>query len=88
MKAESLKTVEAYDPATDTWEQLADMPEPRAGRSEVVDGKIFLFSGGVVFARSSFIYTPPFRLPAKCQSRKQVSYNLGTGKDGTISSLS
>ncbi len=77
-----LKTVEAYDPTTDTWEQLADMPEPRAGRSEVVDGKIFLFSGGVVFARSLFIYTPPFRLPRSVNPTSKLATTWGQVKMG------
>ena len=77
-----LKTVEAYDPTTDTWEQLADMPEPRAGRSEVVDGKIFLFSGGVAFARSLFIYTPPFRLPRSVNPASKLATTWGQVKTG------
>lgn len=77
-----LKTVEAYDPTTDTWQQLADMPEPRAGRSEVVDGKIFLFSGGVVFARSLFIYTPPFRLPRNVNPANKLATTWGQVKTG------
>ena len=77
-----LKTVEAYDPTMDTWEQLADMPEPRAGRSEVVDGKIFLFSGGVVFARSLFIYTPPFRLPRSVNPKSKLATTWGQVKTG------
>ena len=77
-----LKTVEAYDPTTDTWQQLADMPEPRAGRSEVVDGKIFLFSGGVVFARSLFIYTPPFRLPRSVNPKSKLATTWGQVKTG------
>ena len=77
-----LTTVEAYDPTTDTWEQLADMPEPRAGRSGVIDGKIYLFSGGVVFARSLFIYTPPFRLPRSVNPIGKAATTWGRVKAG------
>jgi N-acetylneuraminic acid mutarotase len=41
-----VRTVEVYDPATDTWSQNGDMPTPRgAGFSSVVDGKIYVFGG-------------------------------------------
>ena len=77
-----LTTVEAYDPTTDTWEKLADMPEPRAGRSAVIDGKIYLFSGGVVFARSLFIYTPPIRLPRSVNPIGKAATTWGRVKAG------
>ena len=39
-------TVEVYDPATDTWEQGADMPAPRrAFAISEVDGKIYVVGG-------------------------------------------
>lgn len=39
-------TVEVYDPSTDTWLKMDDMPKSRAGGfSSVVDGKIYLFGG-------------------------------------------
>ena len=39
-------TVEVYDPATDTWSQMGDMPASRgAGSGSVVDGKIYFFGG-------------------------------------------
>ncbi len=57
-----LQTVEAYNPTTDTWETMADMPEGRTGFStSVVDGKIYVFSGSCNFMRTLLIYTPPFR---------------------------
>jgi N-acetylneuraminic acid mutarotase len=38
--------VEVYDPATDTWTQLPDMPMLRsAGSASMVDGKIYFFGG-------------------------------------------
>jgi N-acetylneuraminic acid mutarotase len=41
-----VRTVEVYDPATDTWTQEGDMPVSRAsGFSSVVDGKIYLIGG-------------------------------------------
>jgi len=39
-------TVEVYDPATDSWSQMGDMPLSRgAGYGSVVDGKIYFFGG-------------------------------------------
>jgi N-acetylneuraminic acid mutarotase len=41
-----VRTVEVYDPATDTWIQKGDMPRGiGAGYSSVVDGKIYVFGG-------------------------------------------
>jgi len=43
----ALTTVQAYDPATDTWENKAPLPEGRHGAaSAVVDGKIYVIGGG------------------------------------------
>ena len=43
---ESLSTVEAYDPATNTWIKKADIPTKRLWHStSVVDGKIYAFGG-------------------------------------------
>ena len=43
---ESLRTVEVYDPATDTWAQKADMPTPRWGLStSTVSGRIYAVGG-------------------------------------------
>jgi N-acetylneuraminic acid mutarotase len=39
-------TVEVYDPATDTWTHVSDMPWPRRGHSaSVVDGKMYIIGG-------------------------------------------
>jgi N-acetylneuraminic acid mutarotase len=39
-------TVEVYDPATDTWTAVPDMPDGRFGlRTSVVDGKIYVIGG-------------------------------------------
>jgi N-acetylneuraminic acid mutarotase len=41
-----VRTVEVYDPATDTWTQKGDMPRnTAAGFSSVVDGKIYYIGG-------------------------------------------
>ena len=41
-----LSTVEAYDPQTNTWERLANMPTPReAPKAAVVNGIIYVFGG-------------------------------------------
>jgi N-acetylneuraminic acid mutarotase len=41
-----VRTVEVYDPATDTWTQKGDMPASRAaGFTSVVDGKIYIIGG-------------------------------------------
>ena len=41
--------VEAYDPRTDTWQKLADMPNPTHGltRAAVLDGRIHIPGGSV-----------------------------------------
>jgi N-acetylneuraminic acid mutarotase len=42
----SVPTVEVYDPATNTWAQLSDMPRPRHGHTtSVVDGMIYVVGG-------------------------------------------
>jgi len=42
-------TVYAYDPKTDTWTQMDDMPTPRAGLSTcVVDGTIYAIGGRII----------------------------------------
>jgi len=39
-------TVEVYDPATDTWTQVSDMPWARHGHTaSVVDGKVYIIGG-------------------------------------------
>ncbi len=44
-----VRTVEVYDPATDTWTQASDMPRTRLIHSaSVVDGKMYII-GGVDF---------------------------------------
>ncbi len=44
---QALRTVEEYDPATDTWTTKSDMPTARQGLStSVVDGKIYAIGGG------------------------------------------
>jgi N-acetylneuraminic acid mutarotase len=42
-----LKSIEEYDPVTDTWTYKTDMPRPRNGHSiSLVDGKIYIVGGG------------------------------------------
>ena len=42
----AFRTVEEYDPATDTWARKADLPEPRyLHAAGVVDGKIYIIAG-------------------------------------------
>ena len=41
-----LSTVEVYDPQTNTWRQVADMPTPRTNaKAAVVNGTIYVFGG-------------------------------------------
>jgi N-acetylneuraminic acid mutarotase len=57
------QALEIYDPATDSWEKKADMPEPRASAAlAVFKGKIYIFGGtdydsGLAKA-SIFVYDP------------------------------
>ena len=37
---------EVYDPATDTWETKAPMPNPASARANVANGKIYVIGGG------------------------------------------
>lgn len=42
----SLRIVEEYDPATDTWTKKTDMPTPRSSiATAVVNGKIYVIGG-------------------------------------------
>ena len=51
---EALRTVEVYDPATDTWTTKSEMPTARQGLStSVVNGRIYAIGGG---AASSVSY--------------------------------
>jgi N-acetylneuraminic acid mutarotase len=53
-----VRTVEVYDPATDTWAQKRDMPVSRgAGFSSVVDEKIYVI-GGYGGSRRVDVYDP------------------------------
>lgn len=46
---QALRTVEVYDPATDTWTKKSDMPTARqALTSSVVNGKIYAIGGGLL----------------------------------------
>jgi N-acetylneuraminic acid mutarotase len=50
-----LKTVEEYDPATDTWTTKANMPIVRGAQAtSVVNGRIYVIGGG------SYLYDPPY----------------------------
>ena len=47
LQESEVATVEVYAPATDTWEQGADMPAPRrAFAISEVDGKSYVIGGG------------------------------------------
>src|SRR5439155_15591098 len=60
----NLRVVERYDPATDRWVRVADLPEPRGhilASTFVADGLIFVVGGtlaGGVPARSVIAYDP------------------------------
>jgi Kelch motif len=42
----NVATTEVYDPATDSWAPLADLPTPRSGGASVVfDGKLYVLGG-------------------------------------------
>lgn len=48
-----------YDPATDTWSSIADMPAPRAAQAVVeLDGKIYALAGTGTGAQDVWIYDP------------------------------
>ena len=48
----ALPTVEVYNPATDQWKKVADLPTPRARyAAAMVDGKIYVFGGRRVVDR-------------------------------------
>lgn len=62
--AGNLQTVEAYDPVSDNWETLPDMPTPRGGFNvAAVDGRVYaaggeeFSSGGCTFNRAE-VYDP------------------------------
>jgi len=54
-----LSTVEAYDPATDTWTTKADMPTARGYHHAacVVDGRIYVFGGATKYGDLSGDYS-------------------------------
>jgi N-acetylneuraminic acid mutarotase len=62
---QALRSVEAYDPATDTWSERAPMPEGRhaMGAALGADGRIYVIGGAVSYSnpiasRSVFVYDP------------------------------
>ena len=55
--AKSVKTVDEYDPATDTWATKGNIPEATAVAGSVVDGKIYVMGLGLV-DNSVIIYDP------------------------------
>lgn len=62
---EALRTVEVYDPATDTWNPCAPLPEPRQNMAAALgaDGKIYVIGGldsysNLEAKRSVFVYDP------------------------------
>ena len=62
---QALATVEAYDPATDTWSPRSPMPEGRhaMGAALGADGRIYVIGGAVSYSnpiatRSVFVYDP------------------------------
>ena len=42
-----LSIVEVYDPVTDTWIKLPDMPNARAGSACTVNNKVYLIGGAL-----------------------------------------
>lgn len=62
---EALRSVEVYDPATDTWSERSPMPEGRhaMGAALGADGRIYVVGGAVSYSdpvgsRSVFVYDP------------------------------
>ncbi|NME70695.1 Kelch repeat-containing protein [Flammeovirga aprica] len=39
------KTLKRYDPKTNTWEKLANMPEKKSTKGEIIDGKLYTIGG-------------------------------------------
>ena len=62
---QALRSVEAYDPVSDTWSERAPMPEGRhaMGAALGADGRIYVIGGAVSYSnpiasRSVFVYDP------------------------------
>jgi N-acetylneuraminic acid mutarotase len=79
-----VRTVEEYDPATDTWTQKGDMPASRAaGFTSVVAGKIYLIGGYGGSQRveeydpSTDTWTTKSEMPS---ARRSLSTNAVDGK--------
>jgi N-acetylneuraminic acid mutarotase len=54
-------TLERYDPRSDRWETVADMPEPRSGYAlAALEGRLYVFGGwdGSAFRDDVFAYDP------------------------------
>ena len=75
-----ITTAELYDPKTDTWTKLPDLPFPiSAGRMEQLNGKPTIIGG-----RTQFPNTPPGKVE---QSNLLISYDYQTNTwnmDGKI----
>lgn len=86
-----LATVEAYDPASNTWATVASMPAPRAEMAAVLgaDGRIYILGGenGLQGVDSTvFAYTPSSNTWTTLSSMPTARYGLAAavGPDGTI----
>jgi N-acetylneuraminic acid mutarotase len=85
-------TAEAYDPATQTWATLPDMPVPRAGANAVTgtDGCIYVLGGQTASSTTVEAYDPVSQTWTTVPSGPLAidSINLGTaaarGGDGQI----
>ena len=79
---ESLRTVEVYDPATNTWGQRAEMPTPRWGLSaSAIHGKIYAVGGtqnGRDGLQSVEIYDPKTDTWTKAPDMPTARANLAT----------
>jgi hypothetical protein len=85
-----LRTVEAYDPATDTWKARRPMPTARSGAAAVTgrDGTIYLIGGfdGSGFLNSVEAYDPATDTWRRRASMPTKRWKLGAaiGRDGRI----
>ena len=77
-----LSSVEVFDPKTNRWTDVADMPTPKSlHTASVVDGKIYVIGGGFR-GKGPYLYLPTIEISDPKTDHWTQAPDMPTGKDG------
>lgn len=77
-----LSSVEVFDPKTNRWKDVAEMPTPKSlHTASVVDGKIYVIGGGFR-DKGPYLYLPTIEISDPKTDRWTQAPDMPTGKDG------